>query len=426
MKKVLIITYYWPPAGGPGVQRVLKFAKYLPDFSWQPIILTVENGEYPAIDESLLDDIPPGIKVYKTKSFEPFNLYKGITGQKGNIPTHVLNKSENESALQKLSKWIRANVFIPDARVGWIPSIIKEGMKIIEKEKPDLIFSSSPPHSLQIGAMKLAKKSGLKWVADFRDPWTDGFWQKDLPRTRIASMHDLRLEKKVLNKADCVTTVSEGFKDLFRKKCDNNFTIITNGYEKNDFVNLVPQKNDIIFRITYSGSIRRSQFPFKFFEALRILKKENKIDKLRIVFVGTQHPDLNRILTKYELKDIIIMQDYVKHDLLIQNIIDSDVLLVLIPNTDKNQGIIPAKLFEYIGSGNFILGIGPPHGDAGKILQELNCGVMFDFADDLKDFILYKYTEWRQRKLQPRMYSSEKYQRNILTKTLVKTFDSLI
>ncbi len=218
MKKVLIITYYWPPAGGPGVQRVLKFVKYLPAFGWEPIILTVENGEYPAIDESLISEIPPNLKIYKTNSFEPFNIYKNITGQKGNIPTHVLSKSENESLIQKFSKWIRANVFIPDARVGWSQSIVKEGEKIFEIEKPDLIFSSSPPHSLQIGAMKLAKKVNSKWITDLRDPWTDGFWQKDLKRTKYALKKDSKFELKVLQNADSVITVSDSIVKLLKEK----------------------------------------------------------------------------------------------------------------------------------------------------------------------------------------------------------------
>ncbi|MDA3871426.1 MAG: glycosyl transferase family 1, partial [Candidatus Marinimicrobia bacterium] len=171
MKKVLIITYYWPPAGGPGVQRVLKFAKYLPQFGWQPIILTVKNGEYSAIDESLIKEIPKECIVYKTKTFEPYNLYKKFVGKKKDekLPTYILNTNKNDNLNNKIAKWIRANLFIPDARIGWISHIVREGMKIIEKENPDIIFSSSPPHSLQIGAKKLAKKSGLKWVADFRD-----------------------------------------------------------------------------------------------------------------------------------------------------------------------------------------------------------------------------------------------------------------
>ena len=157
MKKVLIITYYWPPAGGPGVQRVLKFAKYLPKFGWQPVILTVEGGDYPAIDESLVNSIDKGCKVYKTKTFEPFKLFKLLTGKKKDhkIDTYILTKKQS-GIMAKLSKWIRANLFVPDARVGWYPNAVKKGLEIIEEERIDMIFSSSPPHSLQFNSKKIA------------------------------------------------------------------------------------------------------------------------------------------------------------------------------------------------------------------------------------------------------------------------------
>ncbi|WKZ69404.1 MAG: glycosyltransferase family 4 protein [Melioribacteraceae bacterium] len=425
MKKVLIITYYWPPAGGPGVQRVLKFAKYLPDFSWQPIILTVENGEYPAIDESLLDDIPPGIKVYKTKSFEPFNLYKGITGQKGNIPTHVLNKSENESALQKLSKWIRANVFIPDARVGWIPTIVKEGKNIIEKEKPDLIFSSSPPHSLQIGAMKLAKQTGLKWVADFRDPWTDGFWQKELPRTRYAIKKDSKLERKVLQSSNAVITVSDSIAELLDKKNHNSYHVIPNGYDEYDFANIVKSKSEK-FTIVYTGSLRKSQIPNKFLRSLSELNSNNAILNLELHFIGTVHPDAVNLVNEFNLNKLVKFYSYKPHNELIKCIINADMLLLSIPNTQNNEGILTGKLFEYIGSNNFILCIGPKNGDAAKIISELNCGITFDFDEDTSKIVLEKYSQWEAGFSHTPEINSEQYTRKNLTKKLSSIFDSIL
>lgn len=426
MKKVLIITYYWPPAGGPGVQRVLKFAKYLPEFGWQPVILTVENGEYPAIDESLLNEIPNDIKVYKTKTLEPFFFYKKLTGSNENIPTHVLSKSKGEKLTQKLTRWIRANVFIPDARIGWKPYLVNEGKKIIKNEKPDLIFSSSPPHSLQIGAKKLVEKSGLKWVADFRDPWTDGFWQKELPRTNYALKKDLQYEKEVLSSADFVTTVSESIIQLFQNKIKNNYSAIPNGYDEIDFSGVIKTKPGK-FRITYTGSLRLSQIPYKFFEALKDIKENQLAEKIKITFVGTMHPDAIELINKLGLNDFINIVNYMPHQDVINYTVNSEMLLLSIPNTKNNEGILTGKLFEYIGSKNFILGFGPQEGDAAKIINELKCGVMLDYSDDPKDLILTRYKEWSEGKdISSSLLNIEMYTRKNLTKKLVDIFESLI
>src|SRR5690606_13755203 len=199
LKKVLIITYYWPPAGGSGVQRVLKFAKYLPEFGWEPVILTVENGEYPALDSSFEDDIPKGMKVYKTKALEPFHVYKALTGQSrdSKIDTNIL-KSESENLREKISKWIRLNIFIPDARIGWMAYAVRQGMEIIENENISLIISTSPPQSLQLSAMRIARKSKKPWVADFRDPWTSIAYYQKSKRFALTKKLDHYLEKKVL------------------------------------------------------------------------------------------------------------------------------------------------------------------------------------------------------------------------------------
>ena len=214
LKKVLIITYYWPPAGGPGVQRVLKFAKYLPEFGWQPIILTVENGEYPAIDESLLKEIPQGIKVYKTKSFEPFTIYRKFFSDKKNQPIPVGILAQSGGSLKKrIANFIRLNFIIPDAKIGWKFSAVKEGQKIIDLEKPDLIFSSSPPPTTHLIAKTLAKRNKIKWIADLRDPWSKiHYYQNN--RLAIANKLDERIEHKTLSASNKVITVSENFAKL--------------------------------------------------------------------------------------------------------------------------------------------------------------------------------------------------------------------
>lgn len=393
MKKVLLITYYWPPAGGPGVQRVLKFAKYLPKYGWEPVVLTVDDGEYPAIDESLLNEISHSLKVYKTRSFEPFSFYKKLSGKKGNLPTHILSSSKDEKFVDRIAKWIRTNLFLPDARIGWYFQLVKKGKEIIEKENIDLILSSSPPHSLQLATKKLAAVTGKKWVADFRDPWTDGFWQKYLPRTKFAVDYDLKFEKSVLENVDHIITVSEGFKELFLRKVKKNITVITNGYDEVDFHNIQQRPNDK-FIITYTGSLRTSQIPVNFFRALQELKMEGKIDKLRLQFIGTQHPELSSLLVNYNLKDITESKNYVQHNTLMEYVLNSTILLLLIPNTKDNKGIIPAKFFEYIGSKNYVLSFGPEESDVGQIINKYKCGSIHTFEDNPKDIILKLYNKW--------------------------------
>ncbi|MFA7711597.1 MAG: group 1 glycosyl transferase, partial [Candidatus Neomarinimicrobiota bacterium] len=220
MKKVLLITYYWPPAGGPGVQRVLKFAKYLPEFGWEPVILTVENGNYPAIDESLCNETPGGIQVYRTHTFEPFKTFKKITGKNTDqpIPTYILNQDAKDNWSARFGKWVRVNIFLPDARVGWIPFARKIGKEIVRAEDISVVFSSSPPHSLQFIGRYISRRTGCRWIADLRDPWTEAFWQRDIKALRPARFINRLLEKTILNAADELITVSDSLANILRNK----------------------------------------------------------------------------------------------------------------------------------------------------------------------------------------------------------------
>lgn len=423
MKKVLIITYYWPPSGGPGVQRILKFAKYLPELGWEPVILTVENGNYPSIDKTLFNEIRGGIRVYKTKSFEPFELYKSFTGKSNDqkIPTFVLNKSEKESIVEKFSRWMRANVFVPDAKIGWVKYIVKEGMQIIEKENPDLIFSSSPPHSLQIGAMKLAKKSGLKWVADFRDPWSNAFWQKDINRLGFASVKDNKYENNVLSNADAVTTVSKTIAENFNKIIENNYTVIPNGFDESDF-NFEKHNSDK-FIISYTGTLGESQKVGNLVNTINGLDKEIKAH-IELNFYGTFHP---AILNKLqECKNVNVFEN-VPHNEVVKIMAASQMLLLVIPDSPNNEGILTGKIFEYMATRNYILGIGPVNGDAAEILIKSGTGNMFGYNDSLTDAITDQFNKWKSgHKNSVNEQELSKYTRRNLTAKLVEVFGSML
>lgn len=419
MQKVLIITYYWPPSGGPGVQRILKFVKYLPEFGWEPIILTVEDGEYPVIDEGLLNEIDPNLKVYKSKSYEPFNVYKSFTGKNrnANIPKHVMNKSSGENIKQKLSRLIRANFFIPDARVGWIKSIEAEGLKIIAKEQPSVILSTSPPHSLQLGAKRLAEKSGLKWVADLRDPWTEAYWMKDIGRISPAHSIDKKFERSVVNRADDVIVVSNSLIQNYKNTGRKDFHVLPNGFDNDDFYNLKKNDSDK-FRILYAGGLSESQNPVNFFEAITKLDDQVK-QNLDINFYGSFHSSILDTINKNNLSSLVQLHDYIPHGEVIKKMVDADLLLLLIPDTKYNEGIITGKIFEYLATRNFILAIGPPDGDAAEILGETGSGKVIDYSEDPSKSIIDEFERWRKKeKLQVNEEALSKYTRRSTTQIL--------
>ncbi|MBU0559464.1 MAG: glycosyltransferase family 4 protein [Bacteroidetes bacterium] len=427
MKKVLIITYYWPPSGGPGVQRVLKFVKYLPQFGWEPIVLTVEKGNYPSIDYDLINEIPVGCKVYRTKIFEPFELYSKITGKSTGekIPTFVLNSSQHEKLSEKLSKKLRANLFVPDAKIGWIKHIVKEGEKIIAREKPDLIFSSSPPHSLQIGAMKLAQKTGLKWMADFRDPWSTAFWQNDIRRMKLAKNRDSKYEKAVLQRADAVSSVSKSIVADFENITKSNFHVLPNGYDYEDFDNITPSTSKK-FIISYTGTLSKTQRIDNFLESL-VKLNASLLENVEVNFYGTLHPDISASIQKSNIAGIINIHEGVAHKKIIEILMNSDMLLLVIPDTPKNEGILTGKLFEYLASRKPILGIGPKHGEAAEILTTTGCGEMFDFNEDLLPFILNEI-EQKNKSVKRNFIDSEieKFSRKNLAQNLTNIFEELL
>jgi hypothetical protein len=385
MKTVLILTYYWPPAGGPGVQRVLKFAKYLPQFGWRPVILTVANGEYPAIDESLLGDVASDLAVYKTPSMEPFSLYRKFTGLKKDkkISTFVLTEDSQAGFTKRLAAFIRGNLFIPDARFGWKPFAMREGLRLIKDENVQAIFSTAPPMSVHLIARALAKKSGLPWAADFRDPWTDVFYYHNLKRTKTAANMDAWFEHMVLKSADAVITVSENIKALLNSKVENSYHVVSNGFDKDDF-NTPPLAEDGNIHIVHAGHLAVNQNPTGLWAALKKLIDEGKDlrQKLRIEFYGSIHSLVHKSIIDCGLESYAVFHSYIPHDELVAVMKRAALLFFVVPETSYAKGIPTSKLFDYMGAGRPILGIGPVDGEAAAILQQSNTGVMLDWLDE--------------------------------------------
>lgn len=425
MKKVLIITYYWPPAGGAGVQRALKFVKYLPQFGWEPIVLTVKNPDSPVDDTSLLADIPKGTKIYKTKSLEPFELYKKFTGKKSDfkIPNDILIDKTKLSVKDKIANWIRLNLFIPDAKIGWKHYAVKKGLEIIEAENIDLIFTTSPPHTVQLIGKSLANKSGLKWIADFRDPWMELIHYQANNRSKLVELLESKIEKSILKNADRIITVSNEIKKLFKNKEENlKVEVIPNGYDETD-INIERHHSAISdFVITYTGIISETKIPYSLLLAVKKLKEEG-YSNIKMVFAGKVPEKFSDAILSYKLEENYLFKGYISHRESVKLLLESDILLLVIDNIPNNKGILTGKLFEYMGARKPIFAIGPVGGDADTIIEKSNSGEMVDYDDDVRTYSLLKemYENWLNNRSKY-AFDVEQFSRKKLTGKLAEVF----
>ena len=410
LKKVLVISYYWPPSGGPGVQRVLKFCKYLNKFGWEPIVLTVKDGDFPAKDYSLNEESKL-TKVYYAKSISFHRFYNWIAGRK-TTQTHHLSSSTKDSIIVKLFRWIRNNLIVPDGRIGWYPSAVSKGDDIIKQNNIRVIFSSAPPYTVHLIAMKLSKKHSIPWVADFRDPWVDRFYNYENKRLWLTKLVDSSLEKKVINNASALTTVSKTISGYYKEPC----SVIHNGYDEEDFTSVnEKEKNTVV--ISYIGTMTKSQNPSMFFQSINELNLDQ--EKYRIDLIGNIHPDIKSYIQNNKYDNFIKIKPYTPHKDAIRKMCESDFLLLVIPNTKKNMGIVTGKLFEYIRSMRKIIMIGPPNSDAAKIIAQTNSGICFDYNE--KNKIKHLLMENNL----PATSNYQQYSRESLTKTLSLVFEKV-
>ncbi len=426
MKKVLIITYYWPPAGGAGVQRALKFVKYLPQFGWEPIVLTVKNSDSPVDDTSLLKDIPEGTKVYRTKSLEPFELYKKFTGKKSDskIPNDVLLNKKNATIKDKIANWIRLNVFIPDAKIGWKKYAVKKGLEIIKEENIDLIFTTSPPQTVALIGQTLSKRTGIKWIADFRDPWLEIVYYQNVKRNWITTKIDASLERNVLSNASSIITISSDMIKLFESKVSNQqYYLIPNGFDESDFSETECKRNNN-FTIAYTGSISKDRVPYPLFAALDKLINKDGIKNIRLNFAGRYCSEFMSEIEKYNLSNISDLKGFVPHNESTQILQSADALLLVVDDVPNNKGFLTGKLFEYMGSKRPIFAIGPVDGDANEFIKNSNSGAMIDYKDNEGAYILLKemFENWNNNN-STYTFEAEQYSRKNLTKKLAEVFD---
>jgi len=385
--KILVITYYWPPSGGAGVQRWLKFVKYLADFGIQPIVLTVDPNyaEYPVLDPSLETDVSPDLLVYRTRCKGVYDLYKKVTGSKTAPYSGFANESE-PGFMQKISRFVRGNFFLPDARRGWIKYAFAKACKIIEEHEINAVITTGPPHSTHLTGLKIKKKYGIKWIVDFRDPWTTIFYNDALFQTRMAIYANQRMEQSVIDACDRLLLVSVDREKIYADV--NKTTFLPNGYDDLDFANQDLKLSEI-FTVCYTGTIAAS-YPTEAlaaaFEAL------HDIIAYKLIFVGKVADTIKNDINN-KLKSAAKFLGYMPHKETVNYMSSSHLLLLIIPQTESNKFIIPGKLFEYLATGRQVLVIGPLDSAVAQIVAQSNAGATFDYNDTegMKNYILQTY-----------------------------------
>lgn len=430
-KKVLFITYYWPPSGGSGVQRPLKFVKYLRHFGWEPIVYTVSNGEYPAIDESLESDIPSGLTVIKRKIWEPYSIYKLITGKKKEykITPDAFTDQSISSWKKKLAIFIRSNFFIPDPRIFWVRPSVRFLKKYLKQNKVDAIISTGPPHSMHLIARKLKKKMNIPWIADFRDPWTTIDYAVHYSQLKCVANINSALEKKVIRDADILVTVSSSCKKSLQKIDSRPIEVITNGFDEEDILPARLQL-DKKFSLVYVGVMNYYRNHSIFWQAIDDLIKEDSLfaHDISIKLYGKIDQSVNASIQKYNLQKYVDYKGYVDHREAIRVQSTAQVLYLSITHVPDNAGIVTGKLFEYLAAGRPILCIGSPFGDAAWIIKDAMAGYTVDFFDkeNLKNTIRHFYTLYRKQELKVEPSNLEKYSRKTLTQNLAQLLESIV
>ncbi|NLP56688.1 glycosyltransferase family 4 protein [Lutibacter sp. B1] len=416
MKKALIITYYWPPAGGSGVQRWLKFVKYLRNFEIEPVVYTVQNPNYPITDESLKNDIPEEIEVLTQPIWEPNNVLS-FFGKKKQESAGFLNP--NPSFFGKIVQYVRANYFIPDARKFWIKSSAKYLKNYLKENKIDVLITTGPPHSMHLIGLQLKEQLGMKWIADFRDPWTeiDYFYQLPLTKTAIKKHHFL--EEKVLKNADAVIVVGDSMNQSYKLFNKNTFTI-TNGFDAD-----ISDENvalDSKFSLTHIGLMNADRNPKMLWEVLSKIIAENEDFKndFQLKLIGKIDATVLRDISNFQLSNNVQVIDYVSHDEVIEFQKKSQVLVLIVNNVPSAKAIITGKIFEYLMAKRPILAIAPTNGDLQEIISKTNSGTVVNFDDSkhLKRVILDLYAKFKQNNLTVTSENIQQYHRKELTKKL--------
>lgn len=427
MKKVLIVTYYWPPAGGPGVQRWLKFVKYLPENGVEPVVYVPKNPHYPLKDPSLEAEVPSEIKLLKNDIFEPYAFAEIFSrNDTAMISSGIIPEEQKQGFLQKLMLFIRGNFFIPDARKYWIKPSVKYLSEYLQKEKIDTVITTGPPHSMHLIGLGLKERIGVKWIADFRDPWTQIGYQEKLKLLNRSRKKHEALEKRVLHQADLIVTTSFTTRNEFAGKTEKPVEVITNGYDTEQ-VNKLPM--DKKFSLSHIGSLLSGRNPEALWRAIAelVLEREDFSRDFQLKLIGAVGESVLESIQKLGLQKHLSKIDYVSHSEALQLQRSSQLLLLIEIDSEETKGIIPGKLFEYMVSERPILAIGPQGADIEKIITETNTGAFFNYfqKEEIKEFLVEKYELYRNDELKSFPIGLQQYSRKNLSKKLAQKIYSL-
>lgn len=423
MKKALIITYYWPPAGGSGVQRWLKFVKYLRDFNIEPVVFIPKNPHYPLKDATLKKDVPKNIEFISCPIWEPNALFSIFNKNKGESAGFL---NANPSFFGKILQYIRANFFIPDARMFWIKPSVKVLLSYLKNNKIDCIITTGPPHSTHFIGLKLKQLLHIKWLADFRDPWTEIDYFHNLPLTTRAIKKHKNQEFQVLKNADAVVVVGESMKTQF-EKVSNKVVTITNGYDT--VINNLPVALATKFEMVHIGMMNADRNPEIFWKIISELIEENKqfASDFKLKLIGKIDTSVIKSIHQYKLNSYVETIDYVPHTEVINFQKKAQVLLVIVNKVPSAKGIVTGKIFEYLMAKRPILAIAPVDGDLAKIIDNTNSGTVVGFDDKevLKNNILHLYKNYIDGRLEIHSKNIEQYHRKALTKKMAEIINTI-
>ena len=425
MKRLLIITYYWPPTGGSGVQRWVKFAKYLPEYGWQPVVYTPENPEQLATDESLLKDIPAEVEVLKTHIREPYGIYRKLFGRKKSASGGEVNplNAGRKSFKKKLAVWVRGNFFVPDPRVGWVKPSVKFLCGYLKEHPVDAVVTTGPPQSMHLIGLGLKQVLGVRWIADFRDPWTEMFYFKHLGLWPAAKRKHRRLERSVLDNADEIISVSPLVQRDFQFMTHTKVRLITNGFDEDDFPETVSTRGDK-FTIVHTGLFAADGNPLNLWDEIARKCSTDSLfkEKCEIRLAGKVDAEIVEAIRNRGLGDNLVNLGYLPHEEVVREQRAATMLILPLRREPEYLKVLPGKIFEYLASRRPVLGIGQEDGAAAAVLRDASAGVMYDWdkSTQVSSFLDARWTEFLSGNVPQAGSDIAKYSRKALTAELTK------
>ena len=432
MKRVLVITYYWPPSGGSGVQRWVKFARYLPAEGWQPVIYTPSNPELTAVDETLAAEVPDGVEVIRRPIREPYALYRRVMGKDSSTDMKTLvtpiSSTGRKGFKQRLSLFVRGNCFVPDPRVGWVRPSVRFLSMYLKEHPVDVIVTTGPPQSVHLIGQRLARKTGLPWIPDFRDPWTKMYYLRHLGMTRGTWKRLYRMEQSVLDEATRVLTVTPVVREEYQARTKTPVAMITNGFDPADFS--APEPRDGFFNLTHTGLLASDGNPLVLWKVLGGLAASDPDFRaaLRIRLAGKTDREVLEAIASAGLDGQLVNAGYLDHAAAVREQQQAEILLLPLRNDPEYFRILPGKLFEYLAARRPILGIGQTDGAMARVLSDARAGEMFSWYDEagLRGFLERAWERFRSTGIPPTSGPIDRYTRQQLTRELAALLDSVL